>query len=109
MIHSAIEPVIGGICTSCYFTNDSTARGCTIVLRNDENVSLQFRMNRDTDNGIALLMCFTVPQGVFRVTVYETLNDGSLGRYIHHLPDVNIATSPDCDKQSSQSTKSRKK
>ena len=78
-----------GVCAACTFTNDSTARGCTIELHNDEYM---FVFNMSRQNKLALLECIPVPEaGVFSVSVYEVLQDGSMGHKVWRLPDVTIS------------------
>ena len=80
---------VAGVCGACTFTNDSTARSCTIELHNDEHTFL-FNMSRDSKQ--ALLECFPVPEaGVFSVSVYEVLQDGSVGQKVWRLPDITIS------------------
>ena len=78
-----------GVCGACSFTNDSTARSCTIEFHNDEHM---FVFNMSRDSKLALLECFPVPEaGVFSVSVYEVLQDGSVGQKVWRLPDVTIS------------------
>ena len=78
------------MCASCSFTNDSTARSCAIELLNDEH-KFVFNMSRETK--LALLECFPVPEaGVFSVSVYEILQDGSVGEKVWRLPDITVGT-----------------
>ena len=78
-----------GVCAACSFTNDSTARGCTIELLNDEHMFV-FNISRYKEE-IALLECFPVPEaGVFSVSVYEILQDGGVGGKVWRLPDVTL-------------------
>ena len=78
-----------GVCAACSFTNGSTARSCTIELQNDEYMFV-FTMSRDSKQ--TLLECFPVPEaGVFSVSVYEVLQDGSVGQKVWRLPDVTIS------------------
>jgi hypothetical protein len=91
--HAVVSTVSGlsvaGVCAACTFTNDSTARGCTIELHNDEHTFV-FNMSRQSKQ--ALLECFPVPEaGVFSVSVYEVLQDGSVGQKVWRLPDVTIS------------------
>ena len=68
------------VCASCSFTNDSTARGCTVELQNDE-FTFAFNMSRQSSEELTLLKCFTLPEaGVFSVSVYEIRHDGMMGQ-----------------------------
>ena len=76
------------VCASCSFTNDSTARGCSVELQNDE-FTFVFNMSRQSSEELTLLECFPVPEaGVFSVSVYEVQLDGSVGYKVWRLPDV---------------------
>ena len=91
--HAVVSTVSGlsvaGVCAACTFTNDSTARGCTVGLPNNE-YTFVFNMSRDSKQ--VLLECFPVPEaGVFSVSVYEVLQDGSVGQKVWRLPDVTIS------------------
>ena len=37
LISAEVVSVAGGMCASCYFTNDTTAKGCNVNLYNEEN------------------------------------------------------------------------
>ena len=85
------------VCASCSFTNDSTARGCTVELQNDE-FTFVFNMPRQSSEELTLLKCFPIPEaGVFSVSVYEVQHDGTVGNNIIRLPDVVVSTQPDYD------------
>ena len=86
------------VCASCSFTNDSTARGCTVELQNDE-FTFVFNMSRQSSEELTLLECFPIPEaGVFSVSVYEVQHDGTVGNNnIMRLPDVVVSTQPDYD------------
>ena len=95
MVDDISEP---RVCASCSFTNDSTARGCTVELQNDE-FTFVFNMSRESSEELTLLECFPVPEaGVFSVSVYELDHDGMVGHKVWRLPevttwpDVNAAT-----------------
>ena len=76
------------VCASCSFTADSTARGCTLQLQNDE-FTFVFNMSRQSSEELTLLECFPVPEaGVFSVSVYEIKHDGTLGHKVWGLPDI---------------------
>ena len=77
-----------GICASCSFTNDSTARGCTVELQNDE-FTFVFNMSRQSREELTLSECFPVPEaGMFNVLVYEVQLDGMVGHKFFRLPNV---------------------
>ena len=79
---------VSEICASCSFTNDSTARGCTVELQNIE-LTFAFNLFRQSSEELTLLECFAVPEaGVFSVFVYEVENDGRVGQMIWRLPHV---------------------
>ena len=87
------------VCASCSFTNDSTARGCTVELQNDE-FTFVFNMSRQSseDREPLLLECFPVPEtGVFSVSVYEVLHDGMLGHTILRLLNIDFTTQLNVD------------
>ena len=85
-------------CASCSFTNDSTARGCTVELQNDE-FTFVFNMSLERSEELTLLECFPVPEaGVFSVSVYEVQHDGMVGHRVWRLPDIDVTTQPNVDK-----------
>ena len=80
------------VCACCSFTNDSTARGCTVELQNDE-FTFVFNMSRQSSEELTLLECFPVPEaGVFSVSVKEIQHDGLLGNNVLSLPDVSVGS-----------------
>ena len=82
------------VCASCSFTNDSTARGCTVKLQNDE-FAFVINMSRQSSEELTLLECFPVPEaGVFSVFVYEVDRDGTVGNKVMILPDLDVITRP---------------
>ena len=86
------------MCASCSFTNDSTARGCTVELQNAE-FTFVFNMSRESSEELTLLECFPVPEaGVFSVSVYEVHHDGMVGNKVMRLPDIDVTTQPNVDK-----------
>ena len=86
------------VCASCSFTNDSTARGCTVELQNDE-FTFVFNMSLESSEELTLLECFPVPEaGVFSVSVYEVQHDGMVGHRVWRLPDIDVTTQPNVDK-----------
>ena len=90
MCKTTVEAVsdLSEICASCSFTNDSTARGCTVELQNDE-FTFVFNMSRQSSEELTLLECFPVPEaGAFSVFVYEIEHDGRVGQMIWRLPHV---------------------
>ena len=81
-----------GICASCSFTNDSTARGCTVELQNDE-FTFVFNMSRQSSEDPE---CFPVPEaGVFNVSVYEVQYDGTVGHKVFRLQNITIQSDID--------------
>ena len=84
--------VAGGICGSCQFTNDSTAKGCTIQLYNDEH-TFYFDMSRPTHRDTSLLECFEVSTpGLFHVEIIEVEVADALKDFTRlELPDVVIS------------------
>ena len=81
---------ISEVCASCSFTDDSTARGCTVELQNDE-FTFVFNMSRQNSEELTLLECFPVPEaGVFSVSVYEVDHDGMVGNNVWRLPDIDF-------------------
>ena len=85
-----MDPVIGGICASCVFTSNSTARGCTVKLHNNQ-CTFNFSLSRKSTKDIAILECFKLPKsGSFHVLVSEIKLDGSLGHNALKLPDITI-------------------
>ena len=92
MVDDISEP---RVCASCSFTNDSTARGCTVELQNGE-FTFVFNMSRQSSGELTLLECFPVPEaGVFSVSVYEVDHDGMVEHRPWRLPDV--TAQPDVD------------
>ena len=93
MLGADLVSVAGGICGSCQFSNDSTAKGCKIKLYNVEH-TFCFDISRQTRD-ILLLKCFEVQtQGVFHVEIYEVPDDGEMGyTIILKLPDAVISQS----------------
>ena len=84
--------VAGGMCASCYFTNDTTAKGCTVNLYNEENAYYFNIMSRESHT---ILKCFEVPaQGVFNVVVYEVPMDKSMGYNTLELSDITVISQP---------------
>ena len=80
------------VCASCSFTNDSTARGCTVELQNNE-FTFVFNISRQSSEELTLLECFPVPEaGVFSVSVYEVQHDGMVGHRVMRLPDVTFGS-----------------
>ena len=93
LVHASVKAVNElrphGICASCTFTSDSTAVGCAIELKNDDNTFL-FNISRTTSQQPILLECFSVPAvGVYSVVVYEVLLNGTEAQVLR-LPDVRI-------------------
>ena len=87
LISAEVVSVVGGMCASCYFTNDTTAKGCTVNLYNEEN-AYYFNMSRESHT---ILKCFEVPtQGVFNVVVYEVPMDESMGYNTLELSDITV-------------------
>ena len=85
--------VAGGICGSCQFTNDSTAKGCTIKLYNEKHI-FYFDMSRPTPRDTSLLACFEVSTpGLFHVEINEIeVSDKVSKDYTRlELPDVVIS------------------
>ena len=99
MYEAIVEPLSdeSGICASCSFTNDSTARGCTVELLNDE-FTFVFNMSRQSSEDPE---CFPVLEaGVFNVSVYEVQHDGTVGHKVFRLPNVTIQSDIDKTTQS---------
>ena len=87
LISAEVVSVVGGMCASCYFTNDTTAKGCAVNLYNEEN-AYSFNMSRESHT---ILKCFEVPtQGVFNVVVYEVPMDESMGYNTLELSDITV-------------------
>ena len=92
MYQAKVEAVSdeSGICASCSFTNDSTARGCTVELQNDE-FTFVFNVSRQSSEELGLVdqECFPVTQaGAFSVFVYEVKHDGLMVPTVWRLPHV---------------------
>ena len=88
------------VCASCSFTDDSTARGCTVELQNDE-FTFVFNMSRQSSEELTLLECFLVPEaGVFSVSVKEIQHDSLVGNNVLRLPDVSVGSNTDRNTQS---------
>ena len=93
LIGADVVSVAGGICGSCQFTNDSTAKGCTIKLHND-NHTFYFDMSRLTSRDTSLLECFEVSTpGLFHVEINEIeVADNASKDYTRlELPDVVVS------------------
>ena len=89
LIGADVVSVAGGICGSCQFTNDSTAKGCNIKLHNEKH-SFHFNISRPTPSDTSLLQCFEVSTpGLFHVEVHKTPDVDSKDN-IMKLPDVVI-------------------
>ena len=83
--------VAGGICGLCQFTNDSTAKGCTIELYND-NHTFYFDVSRPTHRDTSLLEWFEVSTpGLFHVEIIEVADNASKDYNRLELPDVVIS------------------
>ena len=88
------------VCASCSFTNDSTARGCSVELQNDE-FTFVFNMSRQSSEELTLLECFLVPEaGVFSISVYEIEVDESMGQNVWRLQDITTVLTIDKPAQS---------
>ena len=90
MHKTTVEAVsdVSGICAYCYFTNGSTARGCTVELQNNE-FTFVFNMSHRSSEELTLAECFSLPEaGVFSVFVYQVERDGRVGQMIWRLPHV---------------------
>ena len=88
------------ICASCFFSNGSTAKGCSVELQNDE-FTFVFNMSRQGSEELTLLECFPVPEaGVFSVSVYELQHDRTVGNKVWRLPDVTFGSNADITTQS---------
>ena len=95
LIHSAVEPVNGGICSFCVFTSDTTAEGCVVKLSSDQ-VTLSFNVSRQSKNDVVLQECFKVSQsGSYRVLVSEIQPNGSEGYDTLELPPIIIVLDSD--------------
>ena len=93
LIDADVVSVAGGICGSCQFTNDSTAKGCTIKLHNEKH-TFYFDMSRPTPRDTSLLTCFEVSTpGLFHVEINEIeVAHNVLKDYTRlELPDVVIS------------------
>ena len=91
LIGAGVVSVAGGICGSCQFTNDSTAKGCTIQLYNDEH-TFYFDVSRPTPRDTSLLECFEVSTpGLFHVEIIEVADNASKDYTRLELPDVVIS------------------
>ena len=88
------------VCASCSFTNDSTARGCSVELQNDE-FTFVFNMSCQSREELTLLECFPVPEaGVFSVSVYEVDHDGMVEKIVRKFPDATFGSNADILTQS---------
>lgn len=95
LIHSAVEPVNGGICVFCVFTVDTTAKGCVVKLSSDQ-VTLSFNVSRQSKNDVVLQECFEVSQsGSYHVLVSEIQPDGSEGYHTLELPPITVVLDSD--------------
>ena len=92
LVGADVVSVAGGICGSCQFTNDSTAKGCTIKLYMNDNHAFHFNIiSRQTPTDTLLLKCFEVPTpGLFHVEVHEASHVELKDNIILKLPDVEI-------------------
>ena len=93
LIHSDVEPIVGGICASCVFARGSTARGCTVELYNDQ-YNFSFSISRELMMDVAIMGCFEVPKSdLFHVQVSELQKNGF--NMPLELPDITITLDSD--------------
>ena len=91
LIGADVVSVAGGICGSCQFTNDSTAKGCIIKLYNEDYI-FYFDMSHPTPRDTSFLECFEVSTpGLFHVEIIEVADNVSKDYTRLELPDVVIS------------------
>ena len=92
LIDANVVSVAGGICGSCQFTDDSTAKGCTIKLYMNDDHTFYFNISRQKHRDTLLLKCFEVSTpGLFHVEVHEASDVESKDNIMLKLPDVVIS------------------
>ena len=92
LIDADVVSVAGGICGSCQFTNDSTAKGCTIKLYMNDDHTFYFNISRQKHRDTLLLKCFEVSTpGLFHVEIHEAPDVESKDTIILKLPDVVVS------------------